>query len=68
MTNHIASNETVQGLAAQVQTLGEKIEHMAQASAATGEGALNNLEQRIALLSNTLYRASARRTRGIDAT
>ena len=54
MTNHIASNETVQGLAGQVQALGEKIEHMAQASAASGQGALNNLEQRIALLSNTL--------------
>ena len=54
MTNHIASNETVQGLAAQVQALGEKIEYMAQASAGTGGGALNHLEQRIALLSNTL--------------
>ncbi len=54
MTNHIASNETVQGLAAQVQALGEKIEYMAQASAGSGEGALNHLEQRIALLSDTL--------------
>ena len=54
MTNHIASNETVQGLAAQVQALGEKIEHMAQASVGSGGAALNHLEQRIALLSNTL--------------
>ncbi len=54
MTNHIASNETVQGLAAQVQALGEKIEFMAQASAGSGGGALNHLEQRIALLSDTL--------------
>ncbi len=54
MTNHIASNDTVQGLAAQVQALGEKIEYMAQASAGSGEGALNHLEQRIALLSDTL--------------
>ena len=54
MTNHIASNETVQGLAAQVQALGEKIEFMAQASAGSGGGALNHLEQRIALLSDSL--------------
>jgi localization factor PodJL len=54
MTNHIASNETVQGLAAQVQALSEKIEYMAQASAGTGDGALNHLEQRIALLSDAL--------------
>ena len=54
MTNHIASNETVQGLAAQVQALGEKIEHMAQASAESSGGALNHLEQRIALLSDSL--------------
>ena len=52
MTNHIASNETVQGLAAQVQALGEKIEAMA--SAGTGGEAFNHLEHRIAALSDTL--------------
>jgi localization factor PodJL len=54
MTNHIASNETVRGLAAQVQALGEKIDYMAHASATTGDGAFTHLEQRIALLSDTL--------------
>ncbi len=54
MTNHIASNETVQGLAAHVQALAEKIEYMAKASAGNGGEALDHLEQRIALLSNTL--------------
>jgi localization factor PodJL len=52
MTPHIASNETVQGLAAQVQALGEKIETMASAGA--GGDAFNHLEQRIAALSNAL--------------
>src|SRR5664279_5687532 len=52
MTNHIASNETVRGLAAQVQTLGEKVETMA--SAGTGGDALNHLEHRIAAISDAL--------------
>jgi localization factor PodJL len=52
MTTHIASNETVQGLAAQVQALGEKIETMAAAGA--GSGAFSHLEQRIAALSDAL--------------
>ena len=52
MTNHVASNETVRGLAAQVQALGEKVETMA--SAGTGGDALNHLEQRIAALSDAL--------------
>jgi localization factor PodJL len=52
MTNHIASNETVQGLAAEVQALGEKIEAMA--SAGTGGEAFNHLEHRIVALSDSL--------------
>ncbi len=52
MTTHIASNETVHGLAAQVQALGEKVEYMASAGA--GGDALNHLEQRIAALSDAL--------------
>jgi localization factor PodJL len=52
MTNHIASNETVRGLAAQVQALGEKVEFMASAGA--GGDALNHLEQRIGALSDAL--------------
>ena len=52
MTNHIASNETVRGLAAQVQALGEKIESMA--SAGTGGDALNHLEHRLAAISDAL--------------
>jgi localization factor PodJL len=52
MTNHIASNETVRGLAAQVQALGEKVETMA--SAETGGDALNHLEHRIAAISDAL--------------
>ena len=67
MTNHIASNDTVQGLAAQVQALGEKIEYMAQASAGSGEGALNHLEHRIAAALGHAGRARAERTRGIAA-
>ena len=52
MTTHIASNETVSGLAAQVQALGEKVETMASAGA--GGDALNHLEQRISALSDAL--------------
>jgi len=52
MSTHIASNETVAGLAAQVQRLSEKIEAMANAEA--GSEAFNVLERRIAGLSDTL--------------
>ena len=52
MSNHVASNDTVRGLAAQVQALGEKIEYMA--SAGTGSDAFNHLDHRIAALSDTL--------------
>jgi localization factor PodJL len=52
MATHIASNEAVQGLAAQVQALGEKIE--AKASAGGYSDAVNHLEQRVAVLSETL--------------
>lgn len=52
MSTHIASNETVRNLAAQVQDLGEKVEHMAHAGA-FGD-ALNHLEQRISTLSEAL--------------
>ena len=52
MSNHIASNEAVRGLAAQVQELAEKVEHMA--GAGTGDDAFNHLEQRIGALSDVL--------------
>ncbi len=52
MSTHIASNEAVRSLAAQVQELAEKVENMAHAGAA-GD-ALNHLEQRIASLSEAL--------------
>ncbi len=56
MTGHIASNETVSRLAAEVQTLGEKIEQFA---AATGNGGtLNNLEHRMATLTDALAERS----------
>ena len=56
MANHIASNETVSRLGAEVQALGEKIEHFAKATA--GGGTLNNLEYRIATLSDALAERS----------
>jgi localization factor PodJL len=52
MITHVASNETVSGLAAQVHALGEKVEHMASAGA--GGDALYRLEQRIAALSDAM--------------
>ena len=52
MSNHVASNETVRGLATQVQVLGEKIETMA--GAGTSGDALHHLEHRMALLSDAL--------------
>ena len=54
MTTHIASDETVRGLAAQVQALGEKIATMASPGAGVGGDALYQLEQRIAALSDAL--------------
>ena len=54
LSNHIASNDTVRALSAQVHELGGKIDAMAQAGGGTGDGAFNHLEQRIAMLSDTL--------------
>jgi len=54
LSGHIASNETVRGLSAQVQALDEKIELMAHAGSGAGDDALNHLEQRIAMLSDSL--------------
>ena len=52
MASHVASNETVGSLAAQVQMLGEKVEHMSYGGPA-GD-ALNSLEHRIDALSRAL--------------
>ncbi len=52
MAAHIASNDAVSGLATQVQALAEKVEHIALAGG--GGDALNNLEHRIAALSDAL--------------
>jgi localization factor PodJL len=61
MAAHVASNETVSNLAAQVRTLADKIEHVAvDRSAST---TLNNLENRVGELS----RALAERARNGDA-
>ena len=56
MTNHVASNYTVRGFAAQVHALGEKVDAMAMASASAGAGGdvLNHLDHRIAALSDAL--------------
>jgi len=54
LSGHIASNEALSGLAAQVYALNEKIEFMAQAGGGAGDGALSHLEQRIAMLSDSL--------------
>lgn len=54
LSNHIASDETVRSLAEQVYVLNEKIELMAQAGDGAGDGALNHIEQRIAMLSDSL--------------
>jgi localization factor PodJL len=56
VANHIASNETVGRLAAEVQTLGDKIEHFAQATA--DGGTFNNLESSITSLSDALAERS----------
>jgi localization factor PodJL len=60
MTNHIASDETVGRLAAEVQALGDKIESMA--GAGTGGQAFSHLEHRISKLSDVL----AERTQSHD--
>ena len=52
MTGHIADNDTVHALAAQVHALGEKIEYIAHAAA--GGDVLNHLEQRISALADAL--------------
>jgi localization factor PodJL len=52
MVAHIASNETVSQLAAEVQALGEKVEQVARA--AGGSDALNNLDHRITALADAL--------------
>jgi localization factor PodJL len=52
MATHVASNEAVSSLAAQVQMLGDKVEHMALGTSA-GD-ALNHLEQRIDALADAL--------------
>jgi localization factor PodJL len=52
LSNHIASNDTVRALSAQVHELGGKIDAMAQGGGS--DGAFNHLEQRIAMLSDTL--------------
>ena len=49
---HVASNETVSQLAAEVQRLAQNVEHIAMASG--GGDALANLEQRINALSDAL--------------
>jgi len=52
MAGHVASNDAVSGLATQVQMLGEKVEHISLSGGASD--ALNNLEHRIAALSDAL--------------
>ena len=52
MATHVASNDTVSGLAGDVQRLAEKVEYIAHAGA--GGDALNGLEHRIAALSDAL--------------
>jgi localization factor PodJL len=61
LSTHIASNETVGRLAAEVQTLAERVEHIAHA--ANGSAALDHLEQRI----NALADALAERAQSGDA-
>src|SRR5206468_3746653 len=60
MATHVASNETVSGLSAQVQALADKIDHLAIGG---GGDAFNKLELRIDALS----RAVADRTQNGDA-
>jgi localization factor PodJL len=51
MTGHVASNDAVSRLAAQVAELGDKVDHFAQGGASD---ALNNLEHRIGALADAL--------------
>jgi localization factor PodJL len=52
MATHVASTDAVSGLATQVHTLAEKVDHMALSAGASD--ALNSLEQRISALSDAL--------------
>jgi localization factor PodJL len=52
MSAHVASNETVSALAAQVKMLADKVDHLAAGSG--GSDAFSNIEQRIDALSRTL--------------
>ncbi len=52
MAAHIASNETVSALSAEVQLLGQKVDYIAHAT--TGGSALDNLEQRISAIADAL--------------
>jgi localization factor PodJL len=56
ISTHVASNETVSQLAAEVQRLSQSVEHIAMASG--GSDALANLEHRIAALSDALAERS----------
>lgn len=51
MTGHVASNDAVSRLAAQVAELGDKVDHFGMGGA---QDALNNLEHRISALSEAL--------------
>ena len=51
MTGHVASNDAISRLAAQVAELGDKVDHFAMGGA---QDALNNLEHRISALSDAL--------------
>jgi localization factor PodJL len=61
MANHVASNDTVSALAGEVQSLAEKVDHLARNS--TSLDALNSLERRIDALADAL----AERARNGDA-
>ncbi len=52
MANHVASNDTVSALAAEVQALTDKVDYLAQAGA--NADALSSLEQRIDALGQAL--------------
>ena len=52
LSTHIASNETVSSLAAEVQLLGQKVDYIAHAT--TGGNALDNLEHRISAIADAL--------------
>ncbi len=52
LASNVASNETIGNLAAEVQALGERVEHIAHT--ASGGAALDHLEQRINALADAL--------------